>query len=235
MIDGHFALNWHQAIIENPNYQAHPSHGVLTVKPAPGSRPSRPTRNSEGETFDEIIVDEEVEVTNEAMPDFKGESDESEPVKDEVSNHVTSARSKSNETSVEIRNEPIYNDPLARMELRRALYRAGLDSSLASRSSSRMASNDIHEDKMSRGHIYNNRSFSGDIGANGGSTNNAAKISEARKQMLAMGFSDDDGWLTELITLKRGNLDEVLEVLAPVHTGRYWPKWMKKLTYLCIL
>ena len=34
--------------------------------------------------------------------------------------------------------------------------------------------------------------------------------------MLAMGFSDEDGWLTQLITMKRGNLDEVLEVLAPV-------------------
>lgn len=36
------------------------------------------------------------------------------------------------------------------------------------------------------------------------------------KQMLAMGFSDDDGWLTQLITMKRGNIDEVLDVLAPV-------------------
>ena len=44
----------------------------------------------------------------------------------------------------------------------------------------------------------------------------SSRISNARAQMLSMGFSDDDGWLTQLLTMKRGNIDEVLEVLMPV-------------------
>ena len=42
------------------------------------------------------------------------------------------------------------------------------------------------------------------------------KISEAVGQMKSMGFSDDGGWLTQLCTTKRGNIEHILDVLAPV-------------------
>ena len=31
-----------------------------------------------------------------------------------------------------------------------------------------------------------------------------------------MGFNDEGGWLTQLCTTKRGNIEEILDVLAPV-------------------
>ena len=34
--------------------------------------------------------------------------------------------------------------------------------------------------------------------------------------MLSMGFSDDDGWLTQLLTMKHGNIEQVLDILTPV-------------------
>ena len=39
--------------------------------------------------------------------------------------------------------------------------------------------------------------------------------------MKSMGFSDDGGWLTQLCTTKRGNIEQILDVLAPV---KKWPK-----------
>ena len=42
------------------------------------------------------------------------------------------------------------------------------------------------------------------------------KVTEAVEQMIAMGFTDDDGWLTQLCTLKKGNIEQVLDVLTPV-------------------
>ena len=41
-------------------------------------------------------------------------------------------------------------------------------------------------------------------------------IQEARDQMISMGFSDEDGWLTQLLTLKHGNIEQVIEILSPV-------------------
>ena len=41
-------------------------------------------------------------------------------------------------------------------------------------------------------------------------------ITDARNQMLSMGFSDDDGWLTQLLEMKNGNIEEVIDVLTPV-------------------
>ena len=38
--------------------------------------------------------------------------------------------------------------------------------------------------------------------------------------MISMGFDDQDGWLTQLITDKKGNLDEVLDILAPVEKSK---------------
>jgi len=42
------------------------------------------------------------------------------------------------------------------------------------------------------------------------------RIANALDQMLAMGFSDNDGWLTELLVRKHGDIVEVLEILSPV-------------------
>ena len=42
------------------------------------------------------------------------------------------------------------------------------------------------------------------------------KISEAVNQMKTMGFVDDGGWLTQLCTMKRGNIEQILDVLTPV-------------------
>ena len=39
---------------------------------------------------------------------------------------------------------------------------------------------------------------------------------ESLDQMLSMGFTDDDGWLTQLLVMKKGDVAEVLEVLSPV-------------------
>ena len=47
----------------------------------------------------------------------------------------------------------------------------------------------------------------------------SSKVKESLEQMLSMGFSDDDGWLTQLLTMKRGNIEEVLDILAPVDVG----------------
>ena len=51
-------------------------------------------------------------------------------------------------------------------------------------------------------------------GAGGGGGNRS--IDDARQQMLSMGFSDDDGWLTQLLKLKHGNIEQVIELLSPV-------------------
>jgi len=34
--------------------------------------------------------------------------------------------------------------------------------------------------------------------------------------MIAMGFSDNDGWLTELLVRKHGDIAQVLDILSPV-------------------
>jgi len=43
-----------------------------------------------------------------------------------------------------------------------------------------------------------------------------SKITEAVGQMKTMGFSDEGGWLTQLCSTKRGNIEQILDVLAPV-------------------
>lgn len=45
-------------------------------------------------------------------------------------------------------------------------------------------------------------------------------IAEARQTMLAMGFSDDDGWLTQLLRMKNGDIEQVIDVLTPVAVTR---------------
>jgi hypothetical protein len=43
------------------------------------------------------------------------------------------------------------------------------------------------------------------------------RVSDAVGQMKSMGFTDEEGWLTQLCTLKRGNIEQVLDVLTPVN------------------
>jgi len=42
------------------------------------------------------------------------------------------------------------------------------------------------------------------------------RIANALDQMIAMGFSDNDGWLTELLVRKHGDIVQVLDILSPV-------------------
>jgi len=42
------------------------------------------------------------------------------------------------------------------------------------------------------------------------------RIANALDQMMAMGFSDNDGWLTELLVRKHGDIIQVLDILSPV-------------------
>jgi len=42
------------------------------------------------------------------------------------------------------------------------------------------------------------------------------RIANALDQMIAMGFSDNDGWLTELLVRKHGDIIQVLDILSPV-------------------
>ena len=50
----------------------------------------------------------------------------------------------------------------------------------------------------------------------GGKSDRNATISDAVGQMRSMGFTDEDGWLTQLCTIKRGNIEQILDVLSPV-------------------
>eukprot|EP00095_Tigriopus_kingsejongensis_P002479 maker-scaffold988_size73003-snap-gene-0.15 protein:Tk02479 transcript:maker-scaffold988_size73003-snap-gene-0.15-mRNA-1 annotation:"sequestosome-1 isoform x1" len=132
----------------------------------------------------------------------------------------------------------------SRMELRRALHRAGIDSTIfnenqGANSSSTLAISSPSASQPSpsasakpgyepvwkgistsvtprdNSKTYSSTSY-GDYGLYKPGTTVSSKVSDARDQMLSMGFSDDDGWLTQLLTMKRGNIDEVLDILAPV-------------------
>lgn len=48
------------------------------------------------------------------------------------------------------------------------------------------------------------------------SSDRNAEVSKAVEQMISMGFQDDGGWLTQLCTMKRGNIEQILDVLTPV-------------------
>jgi sequestosome 1 len=41
-------------------------------------------------------------------------------------------------------------------------------------------------------------------------------IAEAVNRMMSMGFSNDGGWLTQLLENKDGDIDKALDVLQPV-------------------
>merc|ERR1712130_701259 len=42
------------------------------------------------------------------------------------------------------------------------------------------------------------------------------RVADALEKMEAMGYTDNDGWLTQLLVMKHGNISEVLEILTPV-------------------
>lgn len=42
------------------------------------------------------------------------------------------------------------------------------------------------------------------------------RVADALDKMEAMGYTDNDGWLTQLLVMKHGNIGEVLEILTPV-------------------
>jgi hypothetical protein len=41
-------------------------------------------------------------------------------------------------------------------------------------------------------------------------------IADAVNKMMSMGFSNDGGWLTQLLESKDGNIEKALDVLQPV-------------------
>jgi len=42
------------------------------------------------------------------------------------------------------------------------------------------------------------------------------RIADALDNMVGMGFTDDDGWLTQLLEMKHGDISQVLDILTPV-------------------
>eukprot|EP00092_Neocalanus_flemingeri_P005743 GFUD01006183.1.p2 GENE.GFUD01006183.1~~GFUD01006183.1.p2 ORF type:complete len:251 (+),score=76.78 GFUD01006183.1:1327-2079(+) len=42
------------------------------------------------------------------------------------------------------------------------------------------------------------------------------RIADALDKMIGMGFSDEDGWLTQLLVMKHGDISQVLDILTPV-------------------
>ena len=59
---------------------------------------------------------------------------------------------------------------------------------------------------------YNNTTDSGrqyNNTANSGGRHYNPRVADALDKMLGMGFSDDDGWLTQLLVMKRGDISQV--------------------------
>lgn len=42
------------------------------------------------------------------------------------------------------------------------------------------------------------------------------KVIETLTKLQAMGFTNEGGWLSQLVEIKRGNIEQVLDVLLPV-------------------
>ena len=242
--------------------EENPSRETPSKFPRRSNMPS----TSEAIEFDAITVAEVVEVENECENfaqelELESESEEEVEKKDEdyFKGEKTSCcqseereekpkgwRERINYDAVtkkfpeeEEEEEEEDEDPWSRLDIRRALNRAGLESSYLPTSAKYTALKYSNMDRE-----YENlkaketsppptpsTSKARDFGSRYGSSreyreyrslyaqSGPTRVSESLKQMLAMGFSDDDGWLTQLLTLKRGNIDEVLEVLTPVEKG----------------
>ena len=214
------------------------------------------------ESFDEIVVDEIIEVANVSQNENECDDDISE-LKDEVietEKDLIHFREDSIQIPVEhvARSDDFFNrisspisdglrsrnyssnDEVDNLEIRRAMHRAGLDHtsilSSPSRTSSRLSNyssataEDNHKsrttpvaDRGSR-HLdsWRSRFMSGGSGSDPLerlSPNVKFRIGETKEQLMAMGFTDEDGWLTDLVTMKKGNIDEVLDALAPVQNN----------------
>jgi len=228
-----------------------------------GATPSKCPRTADEVSveleFDAIVVEEVTEFTNESATDTTvedGEESDDEEEEEEEEEDDDDDDEKTVVESVnsdELKEEDMIPSPKTRenrreepdnMELRRALHRAGIDSSLVSsvmsptiakyanlKESLDETAPDKHKDtgptidvekEMAAANAFSSSGhkgyFTSPYSANGRHSHlsPSVKVSDARDKMLAMGFSDEDGWLTQLITMKRGNIDEVLDVLAPV-------------------
>jgi len=53
-------------------------------------------------------------------------------------------------------------------------------------------------------------------GSSGSRRHYNPRVADALDKMVGMGFTDDDGWLTQLLVMKHGDISQVLDILTPV-------------------
>merc|ERR1719300_293203 len=65
----------------------------------------------------------------------------------------------------------------------------------------------VHQDSVSQGSNSTN---------SGPKRHYNPRVADALDKMVNMGFTDDDGWLTQLLVMKHGDISQVLDILTPV-------------------